>query len=246
MKVLILSDVHANLAALEAVLDAEPSFDRLLFLGDAVDYGPDPSECLRLLRVAGAVAVRGNHDNAVAFGVECRCSEAFGELSRASRAYTRSVLAPEEMAALRVLPLDRTLDLGDHRLYLTHASPSDNLFGYVSPEADEERWRAEMALVPDGCDIILTGHTHRPYVRSLGDRVVVNPGSVGQPRDGDPRAAYAVWDGRRFDLRRVGYDVERTAERLRRTPLAPEAAAALAAILRRGGAPPTPQPVLGG
>jgi len=218
-----------SLAALEAVLDAEPSFDRLLFLGDAVDYGPDPSECLRLLRVAGAVAVRG---------------EAFGELSRASRAYTRSVLAPEEMAALRVLPLDRTLDLGDHRLYLTHASPSDNLFGYVSPEADEERWRAEMALVPDGCDIIL--HTHRPYVRPLGDRVVVNPGSVGQPRDGDPRAAYAVWDGRRFDLRRVGYDVERTAERLRRTPLAPEAAAALAAILRRGGAPPTPQPVLGG
>jgi len=254
MRILVLSDVHANLAALEAVLGAEPSVDRVFFLGDTVDYGPDPSGCIERLRAVAAAAVRGNHDNAVAFGVECMCSETFRELSRASREYTKSVLSPEEIAFLRGLSPDRTLDVEGRRFYLTHASPADNLFGYVSPEKDPERWQVEMDGAPADRDIILTGHTHRPYIRRLlksprssgarvparEERVVVNPGSVGQPRDGDPRAAYAVWERDHFELKRVDYDIELTVDRLNRTGQPPDIVAALVAVLRRGGLPPSP------
>lgn len=235
MRVLILSDVHGNLPALEAVLEAEPAVDAAFFLGDAVDYGPGPGACLDLLASRCRVRVRGNHDNAVARGVDCACTEAFHPLSLASREHTRSVLAKPELDTLGRLPTEITLPLGGWTFYLTHASPWDNLFDYTSPETDEERWIASMNMAPGDPEAILVGHTHRPYVRRLGQKTVVNPGSVGQPRDGDPRASYATWEGDRFQLRRVRYDVERTIRRLVQIGMADEVTQALAGILRRGG-----------
>jgi putative phosphoesterase len=250
MRLLILSDVHANLAALEAVLRSEPVFDQAVFLGDAVDYGPDPSACLERLAGLTTIRLRGNHDNAVASGVTCACSEAFRELSEASRAYTREALSAAELAALRALPTQATLTLAGSTFYLAHASPRDNLFEYVSPERDPERWREAIEPALAGtpgqapADVVLLGHTHHPYVRvvrrpdergSQAGRMVVNPGSVGQPRNGDPRAHYAVWEDGRVVIRRVWYDVQDTIARLGRTGLAPAVVERLGDILARGG-----------
>lgn len=238
MKLLVLSDVHANPAALEAVLAAEPKFDGVLFLGDAVDYGPDPSTCLDRLFSLDPVAVRGNHDNAVAFGVDCLCSEAFQELSRASRLHTRAALKPEQLQALGRLPTERTFRAGGATFYLTHATPRDNLFEYVTPEVDPERWAEAVTFgEAETAEVTLLGHTHKPYLRQLGRRTVVNPGSVGQPRDGDPRASYATWVDGRFSLKRVEYDVASTAGQLGRTGLPEEVVTALARVLRTGGNP---------
>lgn len=246
MKLLIISDVHANLAALEAVLAAEPHYDRLVCLGDTVDYGPDPVECLERLRTLDPVWVRGNHDHAVGSGVECGCSEAFQALSRASRRFTRAALGQDDLAFLRGLPISADLTVTGgaavRRFHLTHAAPDDNLYGYVAPDGDGERWREAMASVPASADAVLTGHTHRPYQVTHprpGDRpplVIVNPGSVGQPRDDDPRAAYAVWEEDRFALRRVAYDIERTVKRLAASGQPDDLVAALTGVLRRGGA----------
>jgi putative phosphoesterase len=237
MRLLILSDVHGNLAALKAVLAAEPSPDGIVFLGDAVDYGPDPGACLALLEGLCLVRIRGNHDNAVARGVDCACSEAFHHLSVASREFTRRVLGATELDALGRLPTEAALSFGGVDLYLTHASPRDNLFDYASPDREGERWIEAMNMAPGDADAILAGHTHRPYVQPLGRRTVVNPGSVGQPRDGDPRASYATWEDGRFGLRRVEYDVEHTVRRLGETGMEPEVIEALAGILRQGGLP---------
>lgn len=245
MKLVIISDVHANLAALEAVLAAEARYDRLLCLGDTVDYGPDPAECLSRLRGLDPVWVRGNHDHAVGSGVECGCSEAFQDLSRASRRFTRAVLSQEDLAFLRVLPVTAsfavTRPTGPYRFHLTHAAPDDSLYGYVSPDGDVERWQEAMNSVPPGTDAVLTGHTHRPYryrhprPQPQATLEVVNPGSVGQPRDGNPRAAYAVWEEGRFELRRVAYDVELTVRRLEATSQPTSLTDELARILRSGG-----------
>ncbi len=257
MKVLVISDVHANLVALEAVLDAEPAFDSVIFLGDAVDYGPDPSACLERIGSLRPARVRGNHDNAVAFGVDCGCSEAFREVSRATRAFTRAALDPAEVASLGAFPTALVTELGGARALLVHATPRDNLFEYTSPDGDPARWSAAMTSWPQSgpesggtpggassgrgsgpargpVDVILVGHTHQPYLRRLGKLVVVNPGSVGQPRDGDPRASYAVWDDGRFALKRVSYDISAAVARLFRAGLPPAAAVRLAGVLQRG------------
>ncbi len=233
MRLLIISDVHGNLAALEAVLAAEPRFDRVVFAGDAVDYGPDPAGCLRALSGLHPIRVRGNHDNAAGRGVECGCSEAFRELSRASRRHTRSVLEPADLETLANLPLEARFDLDGAGFYVTHATPRDNLFEYASPDRDPEQWAAAMS--DPVTDVIIVGHTHRPYVRDLGRAVVVNPGSVGQPRDGDPRAAYATWEDGRVALRRTPYDLERTRRDLARTGLPDDVVDALRRILASGG-----------
>ncbi len=151
MKILILSDVHANLTALDAVLKAEQSFDRVLFLGDAVDYGPDPAACLDRLADLEPVWVRGNHDNAVATGADCGCAPAFRRLSRVSREFTRSVLRPEHLDLLRTLPVERAVSVGGQDFYLTHASPADHLFEYVSPTTEPQRLARAMEAAPDRC-----------------------------------------------------------------------------------------------
>ncbi len=249
MKLLVLSDVHGNLAALEAVLAAEPVFDRVVFCGDAVDYGPDPAACVEKLEQLGALKVRGNHDNAAAFGIECGCSTAFLELSRASRRHTRAILTPADRAALGSLPTEARFAFGGLPFYLTHATPRDNLFEYVSPDKDPERWAEAMnATEPGGggtdpggpgeFGAIIVGHTHRPYLRTLGRVTVVNPGSVGQPRDGEPRAAYATWVDGRFELKRAEYDVQLTRRRLAATGLPPGVVETLGRILEAGGGSP--------
>jgi putative phosphoesterase len=232
MRVLVISDLHANWPALEAVLAAEP-FDRLMVGGDLVSYGPHPHEVVEAVRRRATVTVRGNHDNALAHHVDCRCAPSSKPLAEATRAVHRERLSPDEVAFLGSLPLTASTELGGTRFFSVHASPRDHLFEYaLTPESPDDRLASEVDDVD--ADYVLLGHTHLPMIRRIGPRVVVNPGSLGQPRDGDPRASYAVIEDGVARLKRVEYDVERTIRDLRALPIESRIAESLTSILRTG------------
>jgi len=232
MKILVISDLHANWTALEAVLSAE-SFDRLFVIGDLVSYGPHPREVVDFVRDRATLVVRGNHDNALALGVDCRCAPASKPLAEATRAVHRTQLSFDQTHWLGRLPLTAERREGRRIFYAVHASPRNHLFRYtLTPAASDDHLLRQVQSVR--ADYVLLGHTHFPMVRRAGRRMVVNPGSVGQPRDGDPRAAYAVIEDGAVTLKRAAYDVERTVGDLKQLPLAPAVVESLSAILRAG------------
>ena len=228
MRVLVVSDIHANWEALRA---APEGFDKVLCLGDLVDYGPDPAPCLQWVHDRDAFCVRGNHDEAVAHAVSCRCGEAMREASERTREIMRDELDATQLALLGSRPLRAPVELGGVRFELMHATPSDPLYTYLRPAA-KERWAEEVARID--ADVILVGHTHLPMVLRFGKKIVVNPGSVGQPRDGDPRAAFAIIDDGEPRLERREYDIEATVEALSRRGLPSPVFTQLAGLLRTG------------
>lgn len=223
-RVLVLSDVHGNLEALQAVLSAARGWDEVLVLGDLVDYGPWPGEVIDALRGLGARVVKGNHDHAAAFGVDCRCGEKTHWLSTWFREnITVRLLSRRDLEYLAGLPEKLVLDTPVGSLAAVHGAPASPLYGYLHPWLGEEavcamlRPGARLAPVSrrGGCrprhSVYLVGHTHYQFLRVVGGSRVVNPGSVGQPRDGDPRAAYAVLDTETGEVvfGRARYDVSR-------------------------------------
>lgn len=206
MKVALLSDVHANLVALEAVLAALPEVGAMWVTGDTVGYGPDPSDVLALLRERGATMVAGNHDLAAATG---QGIDMFNPYAAAAAKAHRGWLSAEERDHLASLPLTLTLP---HGFTLVHGSLRDPVWEYVMTQGQAAATLA-LAKTAHCCN----GHTHVPRIFRVGDRMVVNAGSVGQPRDGDPRAAYALvdTDTHAVTLERVAYDVAETQRRIR-------------------------------
>lgn len=234
MRILVISDIHANWPALEAVIGAEP-YDRLMVGGDLVSYGPHPCEVIDFVQAHATVCVRGNHDEALAHGVDCRCAPASKPLAEATRAIHRTLLFPSQAGYLGSLPFIGKLSADGKTLFSVHASPREHLYRYtLTPDAPDAHLRAEITGVND--DFVLLGHTHFPMIRRVGDQIVVNPGSVGQPRDGDPRASYAVIVDGVPELRRAAYDVERTVRDLRVMSILPAIADALVSLLRNGKA----------
>jgi putative phosphoesterase len=230
MRVLLVSDVHGNLAALEAVA-AEPH-DAVICLGDLVGYGPEPAACVRWARDEGAIMVKGNHERALAEHAPPGCREHFLWLAEATAGLTASRMTAEEVRALDALPRWADFELDGRRCLCVHAAPSDPLYRYLGP--DPAAWEAEVAGLD--VDFVFVGHTHVQFMLDCAGTLVVNPGSVGQPKDGDPRAAYAVIENGTVALKRVSYAIERTVEGLRRASLPAAAVRALAAMLRTGRA----------
>jgi putative phosphoesterase len=228
VRTLVVSDIHGNWPALEAV--AAVPHDAVVCLGDVVGYGPQPAACLRWLRASGATMVQGNHDRSLADGVPSRCRVDFEWLAAATRHVARGQLTEEEKAFLRALPARREAALDGRRAVLMHAAPADPLYRYVGP--DRDAWQAAVQDVD--ADLVLVGHTHLPFDLRFERTEVLNPGSVGQPKDGDPRAAYAVIEDGVARLERRSYPVERTVEGLESARLDPAALGALAALLRTG------------
>ncbi len=231
MRILIVSDLHGNLEALEAI--TEPR-DELWVLGDLVNYGPNPSEVIDFVRRNAALVVRGNHDHAVGHGVDPRCSASFREMARVMQAYTESVLSDEDKAFLRELPVDARRTVDGLQLHLCHASPSDPLFRYLPPDAPE--WPGELKRT--GADVLLVGHTHLPFQLDIGGRWIVNPGSAGQPKHGAPHACYAVWEEGRFRLESRPYRTGLTAGKLRSLPVSGPVVSQLVDVLINGGLSP--------
>jgi len=233
MRVLIFSDLHANWEALLAMQAVERNPDAILFLGDAVDFGPDPKACLSWLCRSVIHAVRGNHDNALATGMDCLCEEEYRHLALATREYTARTLGPEEISYLGEWPLEVYLNLGGARFYLTHAAPSNHLFKYLNvATAREEKLREEIEGIE--ADLIFLGHTHIPAIRRVEDTYLVNPGSLGQPRHGSPSGTYALWEDGELAIRHVDYNWAETQRKLALLPLEPEEIERLQDILERG------------
>lgn len=229
MKLLILSDIHGNWPALEAVLAAEPDNCAVAFCGDVVDYGPHPVRCLRWVAGHARYRVRGNHDNALGFGVDCRSMGTFREFSMATRSWHKLLLDGSDRKFLRSLPtLDWFECCGKH-FRMAHATPQGDLFEYLSMD----QWGGRISGLPE--DFILLGHTHIQGERKFGGTTVVNPGSVGLARDGSGEACYAVFDGDRVELKRIPYDVGRTLHDLRSAPLPAHVIEGLARVLTPTG-----------
>jgi diadenosine tetraphosphatase ApaH/serine/threonine PP2A family protein phosphatase len=224
MRIAVLSDIHSNLVALEAVLAHLGSVDAIWQLGDVVGYGPEPDGVVERLSGIGATGVRGNHDAAALGGSEI---EWFNPDARAAVEWTRTVIADGTRSWLEALP--EIAVEGEYTL--AHGSPREPLWEYItsSPVA-----RANLTYIETRFG--LHGHTHLPVVWAEDDgrimsiapadgssfaltrrRALLNPGSVGQPRDGEPTASYLVLDTDtdRATWHRVAYDVEQVQRAMR-------------------------------
>jgi predicted phosphodiesterase len=206
---------------------------RALGVGDLVNYGPEPAAVVQRLRERASVIVRGNHDHAVGYEVDPRCSPAFRAMAEATRQLAMATLSEADKRFLRDLPLSVSTERDRRRFFLCHATPSDPLFAYCPP--DSPTWADECAAV--NADVILVGHTHLPFIRQFGTRTVVNPGSLGQPKDGGPDGSYAVWEDGQFTLRKVRYPVERTVAKIAAQPLPADIVGALSRLLTTGSPP---------
>jgi putative phosphoesterase len=231
LKIIIVSDIHGNLAALKAL--PERNFDELWCIGDLVDYGPNPHEVVVLVKQQAKIAVRGNHDHAAGFSVDPQCSAQFKKLAEDTLRFTQAVCTQDDFAYLRSLPVRQELTVDSTRFYLVHATPSDPLFGYCPEESD--RWRQEVAGI--GADVLIVGHTHTPFVRREGNIAILNPGSLGQPKTGRPNACYAVWEDGRISLKECEYPVEETVRGIQRMPISKEEQEALIGLLQTGSLP---------
>jgi putative phosphoesterase len=212
-RVAIITDIHANLPALETALEAIDSsgVDAVYCGGDLVGYGPHPNEVCRLIEQRGIPTIYGNYDYAIARDLEdCGCAyrdQHDRELGELSVAWTLKHTDQRSKDFMRGLPFDLRFDLGEQRVRLVHGSPrkvNEYLF------ADKPARTFERIAAGADCDVLVFGHTHQPWVAKYGGVLFVNCGSVGKPKDGDPRAAFAVLQlddgGVAADIERVEYD----------------------------------------
>jgi len=228
MRYAIISDIHSNLAAFQAVLrdiDERGSAERIWCLGDVVGYGPDPRECIDLLRQYDHVCVAGNHDWVALGRVDL---DDFNPEAAAASVWTTEQLGSEELDYLDNLPL--SLEEGDFTL--VHGSPREPIWEYLLSV-----YSAKISFDYFQTKYCLVGHSHVPLVFELSadgacllhevspdtmlrlevNRLIINPGGVGQPRDGDPRASYAVYDSEQgvVSYYRVPYDIAATQKRMK-------------------------------
>lgn len=226
MRTLIISDVHANLTALNAVLEDAGTFERVWCLGDLVGYGPDPNSCIeRVAALPGLRCVKGNHDAAILGEIAI---QTFNFEARASLTWLASQLSSTNLAWLAGLDERLAFD----QISLAHGSPRNPIWEYIM---DLETARENMRRFDT--HICLVGHTHLPRIYQMeGDnpqstrlyrmpmdepftvehKSIINPGSVGQPRDNDPRAAYLIHDDSNdhWTFKRIEYDVKQVQERI--------------------------------
>ncbi len=230
MRVALISDIHANLEALTAVIEsiADQNIDRILCLGDVIGYGSDPSPCLELVNRTCDVKLMGNHEYA-ALGM--LSSEYYHNDARKSAEWTHQRLTDYDLSIISTFEMDHTFE----DIYLVHASPHEpQRWHYIlQPEM------AHLAFQHMNTNLCFFGHSHLPmiFVESPGqlprvkaghdfvpdrdNRYLVNVGSVGQPRDSDPRACYAIFDSKEYDVTfaRVPYDVEVTQRKMKKARL---------------------------
>ena len=227
MRILIISDIHANFTAFETVLkDAKDEWDFVWCLGDVVGYGPDPNECVEKLKTMPHLCLAGNHDWAALGRLDVRT---FNPDARRAVEWTQETLKPENIKFLEALPV--TFVIGDYTL--VHASPREPVWEYIL-----EPLIAALNFPHFETPYCFVGHTHQPIIYTMvdengdthssspqyrqphnlnGKRQIINPGSIGQPRDQNPDAAYGILDMTTgvFEHRRIPYDIKSVQARMR-------------------------------
>lgn len=231
MRVVIVSDIHSNIVALETVLEAAGQYDALWCLGDTIGYGPRPNECIAAVMAHSTVAIGGNHDLACLGKVDLTD---FNPEARRANIWNGEQLTPEHRAWLEELPIETRID---ERFVAAHGSPREPVWEYlIQPEQAIENFPLF------DTQVCLIGHSHiqlgfrlRPngicerWLPEAGEtldlgtteRFFINPGSVGQPRDQNPRAAYAILDTETgsIEFQRVAYDIAKTQQQMREVGL---------------------------
>lgn len=231
MRALIISDIHANLTALDAVLSEVGDFDAVWCLGDIVGYGPDPNECVKKIReLPKLTCIIGNHDAAALSQIN---ADSFNPEARNAIMWTRQQLSKQSVEFLKGLPESKQVS---DDVTLTHGSPRHPVWEYLL-----DTHAATLNFKYFDTPLCFVGHTHLPVIYSLTEdnhmarlnvpqpnglvelpgRAIINPGSVGQPRDRDPRSAFGIYDSETgtLDFRRVSYDVEEVQARMRAAKL---------------------------
>jgi putative phosphoesterase len=229
MKLLVVSDVHANRSALRC-LESE-SADALVFLGDAVTYGTRPAECLEWLGRHARWAVLGNHDEALLKGTLPRCRGEFRDAAAETLAWHRSGLDPAKASIAAAWPRTLRFEWDGFTVYATHASP----FG-IDDYLDSEQ-AVERATQGVREELILLGHTHKRLLMKSGARTILNPGSLGQPRGGEGCGSYAVIEDGRVSLREAPYDLDEIAADYAASPLSESVRKKLLSTLAPAAAP---------
>lgn len=207
MRILIFSDIHSNKYALDMI--EKEKFDSAIFLGDIVDYGPNPSETLDRVRSMSKYMVMGNHDYAAAFNKDCLCAQENHELSVYTREnITLRELGKEDIQFLRSIPQSLEIEIDGLTFTINHGSPADNLYGYMYPWTlkKEDLKTPTFRSVDEG--ILLVGHTHYQFMIPFSGVTILNPGSSGQPRDYDDRPSYTIIDTDKnsVEMKRFNYD----------------------------------------
>lgn len=237
MRIAAFSDVHSNLQALSSALEdmAGGSVDLRVCCGDLVGYGPNPDEVIGIIRGGNVPTVMGNYDEGVGFLLEdCGCAyrtPGERETGEESLRWTKENSSEETRRFLRGLPRSMRLEWEGARALFVHGSPR-RLNEYLYEDRPEDSLKR--MLEPLGVDVLVFGHTHIPYHRVVGGVHMVNVGSLGKPKDGDPRACYSLidlGDGPGVEFRRVDYPVEETARAITEAGLPRE----LGEALIRGG-----------
>lgn len=227
MRIVIASDLHGNVEALAAL---PRRYDQLWILGDLVNYGPNPAEVIAYVRERAVHVVRGNHDHAAATSADPRCHGRYRDLAEATGRFTDSQLTAIDREYLGGLPLELELELERTRFWLCHAIPSDPLYGYAP--AGSPKWPEECRHLPT--DVLLVGHTHVPFITRIGQCLVVNPGSLGQPNNASGLACYAVWDNGTISLCSTAYAVATTVWKVQSMPVSEDVRSDLVTLLRSG------------
>jgi putative phosphoesterase len=227
MRLAIISDVHSNIYALERVLEdiENRDVDQVFCAGDLVGYAPFPNEVVKNIREAEIMTVQGNYDDAISNSkIACGCdykTEREKKIGLSSLNFTGEETNEENKAFLRDLPQKLKLHIDDYKILLVHGSPR-KLNEYLYAESEE---LSEVVAELEE-DILICGHTHLPYHRLVGEKHVINVGSVGKPKHGNPNAVYAIVEVKNENVRvefiEVPYLVEKVTSKIRDTDLANE------------------------
>jgi len=209
----LIADVHANVVALEAVLSEMGSLgvEKIFHAGDIIGYNPYPNETIELFRKRKIISIRGNHERALLTGD----TSDFNWYAACALQWTSNTISSENLDYISKLKDTEAISVDDTGIFLAHGSPNDP-DEYVYPEDVEPG-----LLMMTGSDILVLGHTHIQFKKQFIEGIIMNQGSVGQPRDQDPASAFAILDTdtKRIELKRTEYEIEKVIEDMRKAHL---------------------------